>query len=442
MTIAWVIPISWVASLPPAGQEWHGLPRTHRALRQISSVLKSFEKSYDDLPISLSELKAFAKKDRLPFPLIDGFGQAFELLRFGKSDFAVRSFGSDGKQNTLETDPDPSIVSWNGPPIEGMHYSYEQEVLPTIFPAPLLLGASSPTGPWTAELIIDPVKHTKGLLVRNRERPTTFMLAAHDQVEEFLWMPNAFQIVFTATGSHRYQDGVFLWNLLEDSLHTVFDGATEKAALLLPNGSSPAAMGLTLALAGISEAGPTILFYASTENEAADIDPVSFHSLKNLRAIRVSQVTGSPPTLAPINISSKTDWSALGDGPPRYGLWTDEGATRPMQKDWMELPYKGPIEEVISKWQSFGERNLQSPILPYTIWTIAALYADAYADLRKKSAKDADILRAFGEEIARELESLPTAPRYLRQQGRFVKTRLARSESMPFRLAEYTRLPE
>lgn len=442
MTVAWVLPVCWVASLPPPGQEWRGLKRTHTALQSISSVLKAFEKNYHDLPQSLAELKAFAKKQKINFPLIDGYGQSFELLHFGGTDFAVRSFGADGRQNTLESDPDPSIVSWSGAPEEGMHYAYEQEVVPTIFPAPLLFGSSSPSGPWTAELLIDPVNQTKNLLVRSRQHPTSFMIAAHDQVEEFLWMPNGFQIVFTATGSHRMRDGVFLWNLIDDSLITVFDGTTDSANLNMMDASASGQAALTLAMAGISEAGPTILFYASTAGVGAEIDPVAFHALKNLRAIRVSQVTGSPPTLDPINISAQSDWSALGAGPPRYGLWTEEGSARLPQQEWMDLPYKGPIEEVISSWQSYGGKYATSPILPYCIWTIAALYADAYADLHKKSAKDADTLRAFGGEMAKKLEDLSLAPRYLRQEGRFVKNRLSRSESIPFRLAEYTRLPE
>ena len=36
-----------------------------------------------------------------------------------------------------------------------------------------------------------------------------------------------------------------------------------------------------------------------------------------------------------------------------------------------------------------------APTLPYALWTTSALYGDAWADMPQKSAKDADILRAF-----------------------------------------------
>ena len=231
--MAWVIPVCWVAAIPPPGEEWHGLPRTHRALKEFSSTLKDFELTYKELPRSLAEVRAYARSKKIPCPTVDGFGQRFEFIRFGSNDFAIRSFGADGRQNTLDSDPDPSLVSWRTRPIEGMHYSYEQAVVPTTYAAPLIGGAASPSNPWTAEVFVDPNRGTRQLLVRNREKTNLFMVAPHDQVEEFLWMPNSFQIVFTAVASKRYRDGVYLWNLIDDSLLPVFDGTKDTSSFPL-----------------------------------------------------------------------------------------------------------------------------------------------------------------------------------------------------------------
>ncbi|WP_457835994.1 hypothetical protein, partial [Staphylococcus aureus] len=50
-----------------------------------------------------------------------------------------------------------------------------------------------------------------------------FMVAPHDAVEEFLWLPAGDRIVFTATGSNRYRDGLYLWDLRTDSVINLLD---------------------------------------------------------------------------------------------------------------------------------------------------------------------------------------------------------------------------
>src|SRR5690606_25626704 len=90
---------------------------------------------------------------------------------------------------------------------------YMTEPRLTTYPTPLILSTQSPNLKWNAQIFVDQFTIKRQLLVRSRTREDLFMIAPHDLVEEFLWLPEIDQVIYTGSASNRYKDGVYLWDL-------------------------------------------------------------------------------------------------------------------------------------------------------------------------------------------------------------------------------------
>ena len=112
------------------------------------------------------------------------------------------------------------------------------------------------------------------------------------------------------------------------------------------------------------------------------------------------------------------------------------------QQTWMGLPLEGDFEQALLDWQSFSETGPRTPMYPYALFYLASLYGDSYALLRDANARDADILRSFGTEIARALLNDPLAPSYLRGLAQYASQTLLEGNLLSFRLARLANAPE
>src|SRR5690606_20986824 len=192
-----------------------------------------------------------------------------------------------------------------------------------MYPAALLAGAEAPGRKWRAEVFLDTDTGQRTLFVFGRATPSKVMIAPHDRIEEFLWLPDGLRIIFTATGSSRYGDGIYLWNLIDDSVENLAQTLLQEA-LPTPTRSE---LQLWLSIAGINVNGPTAYIYAAPRVPGGSLDPADFFNKSRLTAIRLpegkkkarlvpSERLSSldlPPFLKPLDLTAQVDMSAMNE---------------------------------------------------------------------------------------------------------------------------------
>jgi len=420
--------VAWVALTfrPP----YQPIPRTRANLSSDGRALASFLGKYKKSPDDMGELRAFAAAEHMRFRAYDTYGQRLDYLKLDAEHYILRSFAGDGVQNTMNGQPDMGIAHWGARPPRNPVYRYTTDGAPGLYPAALLMGADSPDHSWYARLFVDASNGTRLLLARQKGKAARFMTAPHDAVEEFLWLPDGKRIVYTATGSVRHRDGLYLWNLANDSLVNLTDLARSSLPM------SPAARdeGLNLALAGVGAKGPTVSVYAASRGNGP-LDPRVFFSREHLVNLTVPEGHTPKPLAQPRGPEASVPPLAQ---PFLLAARLDGAGGLNAQKAWLALPLDGTLEDVLLAWQHFSEREDHSPLLPYCLWVLSSLYGQGSALLAPLGSRDADVLRTYGAEIARGLLNYPLAPSYLKGLALFAQGALMDGAPLPYHFAQLT----
>ncbi len=440
MALAWVFPALLVATSPPFMKARRPQKDTRDALAEVNKTLRGFLEKNKQTPSDLNVLRAYAKAERKPFTAYDAYGARLDYVRLGEERYILRSFGEDGVQNSLDSAPDLGIVHWGVRARTGLNYRYTSAPQLDIFPAVLLEGADSPNRQWLARLFIDPATRDRRLVVRHKSKSDLFMVAQHAGVEEFLWMPSGYQVVFTATGDHRYRDGIFLWDLVEDRLTNLLDLTSgDLAGTLSPTGR-PAK--LALSLAGVSVGGPTVYAYFADRRDVP-IDPAVFFSKARLLTFVVPEKKGASMRHVPTANADVTP------GTPPFTRLLDltthvhgekqlaTGGLK-VQRTWLRLKLQGDMEKVLLAWHGFSEHQAGSPLFPYCLWFLSSIYSESFSVLASGQSRDADVLRTYGTEVARALVNYPLTPSYLRGLALFTYENLMEGNPLPYRFAHLT----
>lgn len=438
---AWLVPALFVALSPPITMPRKPLRDTRDILAAVNKTLRGYLEKNRQTPADLNVLRAYAKAERRPFSAYDAYGQRFDYVRLGDTRYILRSFGADGIQNSLTSSPDLGIVNWGARARTGLNYKYASSPQLDIFPAVLLEGADSPNRQWLARLFIDPTTSDRRLVVRHKTKSDLFMVAQHAGIEEFLWMPSGYQVVFTATGDQRYRDGIFLWDLEEDRLTNLLDIAGSELAVTLAPTGRPSRMALSLA--GVNVNGPTVFAYYADRRDAP-IDPALFFSKSRLLTFVIPEKRGAALRFIP---GSSTDMQA-GNMPPFTRLLDQSTHLQSettlnmsglkVQRTWLQLKLQGDMEKVLLAWHGFSEREANSPLFPYCLWFLSSLYSESFSILSETGNKDADVLRTYGTEVARALVNYPLTPSYLRGLALFTYESLMAGKPLPYRFAQLT----
>jgi hypothetical protein len=367
--------------------------KTLYQLKSLEGLVFNFIEELGDTPDTLSELKAFARPRKENFTSHDPFGRLLQYIRLSHEHFVIRSFGSDGAQNTLDSVRDPSVGHWNEIPESTLVYRYKSEVSLNMYAPTLALGINSPDGQWFAQIYFDRMSGKKQLLVRHRTEQSFFMIANHDLVEEFLWLPDSSQILFTATSSARYPDGVYIWNLLTDQ--TVNLLANNQMNLML--GEDFHVDSMYLSLSGISADGNKAYVYIEPRH-SNELSPRQFFRFSKLYAISLDGSLFNPEITSLGYLENEPDV----DKNPRLMQKDLEGAFNDsVYYAWVNLPLSGTIDNVIAQWQNFAERYSESLLFSYCLWYLSVIYSDAYRVLVSKGnmERDAEIIRSYGAEL-------------------------------------------
>lgn len=419
--------MAWVAFIPTNNKPINSKKRNVHVLNKGENYINSFEKEFKTIPTNLSEIRAYAKTKGKSFFPWDAYGQRLNYLNLGYGHWLLRSFGKDAMQNTLMSARDPLKSNINTQ-IKGVKESFSN--FAGLFNPISLLGSFAPKSQWYASIYQDPISGASHLLVRHTKKTSYFMIAQHDTIEEFRWLPDGYRIAYTVTGSSRYKDGIYIWNLLTDKVDLVFPNETR--AINSPTFASNTGS-WHLSLAGIKKEPPTI--YAFTHfNAHQPLAPGDFYKQSNLIAIEVEE-NKPRKALSPHSVSiSYSDTN-------RISMLSIHGCDTALKQQqlWCNLPQSGNYLDVLDTWQSYAEEIAKTPIFPYTLWRLVELYSDA-AKLRliNKSyipttdSPNADTLLLYGEKIATALLNQPQAPSWLRHQAWYAKQQFQQNNPLPY----------
>jgi hypothetical protein len=325
----------------------------------------------------------------------------------GKINYTIRSFGADGFQNRPGESPDPGIFRWGPLEERGLRYNEESGNMQSRPSIVLFAGADDSSGHWHAKLFVDVVSGTRRLLVRDRRESRFYMLAPHDGVEEFLWVPGQEKIIFTATKSARFADGVYLWDLRSD----------ESTNLLTLDGDGKdldpgrQERGYYLSLSSIRSGSPAKVaaFIAGTQNLA--LNPDEFFSPAHLHVFELGE---RPRHIVPeINEGAATslfNLDFLGTGT----VMDPQGYGSPVQRAWLRLPMGGDWEKAVLSWQEFAATHGKTQLAPYAVWGLAMFYNEAAG---KSGGANAQIFASYAKELGQALSQMPSSPGYMRAIG-------------------------
>ena len=425
LAISWAFFFLWVF-LTPSEPNNFGNSQINNTLRLSANrkIIRRFMQEFDMSPLRLREFQVFGI-DRYSY-LHDQFGQRFNYIPLSENDWLMRSFGRDGIQNTLLTVYDDYVASWTGKKTQGVSYDYPNP--PHIYPPALLEGYYSPDGKMIAKLF----KHeylSHSILVVHEVTGKPFVnVAFHDQVEEFYWLPDSKQIVFTASGSFRYKDGAYLWNLKTNTAAQILG----KESILPWESSAGESYQWYLSLGGVDTKNNHLYIFIQPRSEYS----MAFFEFFSPDSLFVYDLTKTSPLK---NDEYKEKALLHFKKDPLNGLMQikhcDKGTT--LQQNWCHLDYRGFFEEVLLNWQSYTEDSARSQMFTYSLWALSIFYLDVLSlwDQKPESSDDSDptrnILATYGAEIAQTLRLQNMSPLWVQAMAEYFWELLIVGKSLP-----------
>lgn len=414
-TASWLIPwfaaIVWISLGEFARNSNFLRVNTESVIRANDHLIQSYVRKYGEAPPSLNELRFYSRMRGSRYESFDAWGGRFEYLRLGKINYTLRSFGADGIQNRLNSDPDPGVFRWGQMVSQGLQYDGErglQQARPSVL---LFAGADDEKRQWHAKLFLDNASGARRLLVRSRKILNLYMLAPHDGIEEFLWLSGTRdRIVFTASGSSRYADGIWIWDLGTDQSWNLlqFD---ERSRDLSPANKS---RGLYVALSRAEGGDRPVIAAFVASSAGGPLDAEWFFHPRNLHLFKLRDDENFDhvnPNAEAEHAKSLFDYTWMDQLTVKSG---GEGAA--LQRAWLKLPRTGNWEKAMSRWQDYAATHSQSPLAAYAIWSLAMFYRDAALEASGRP-KEAEILRGYSFELAGALTKMSAAPGWMRAIG-------------------------
>ncbi len=398
-----VIPAIWVAMTPPFRKPDEAEERTRGRLATNNRAIRVYLAMHKKVPETLSGARDFALAQKLPFESYDAFGGRFEYVKLSNDQYLLRSFGADEEQNSLTSALDFTVGYWGVRPVLGISPSFPKKADVGPFQAVVLPAFDSYDHAWLGRLFVDQKTGNRQLSVRHRSKKGLFMLAPHDRVEEFFWLPDNHSLVFTGSGSLRYRDGLFLWNLKSDTVVNLTERFAQSSALA----PSKASTKLWLSLAGVSASPTRVYAFMSPRHDGAITSEAFYHPSK-LFGVEINS-NGSLTFLPSPTIDEKTIQTFMSGDRARH--LNREGGLD-IQRSFLRLPITGGAVDLIDDWQKFASEERESPLYPYTLWGLIELYTHAASGA--VGEKEKNIMRSYGAEVSKVLVNDSSAPSYLR----------------------------
>lgn len=407
LILPWFVAVAWI-SLGEFSHNSAVLRRTTEEMMRNNDVLiQAYARKYGQAPPSLNELRLYARLRGKNYAGVDSWGGRFEYLRLGRVNYTLRSFGEDGVQNTEFTDPDPGIFRWGQMVKTGLQYDFDsgvQQARPSVL---LFAGADDMRRKWHAKLFLDSATGSRRLLVRNKKILNLYMLAPHDGIEEFLWLPDGERLVFTASGSARYGDGLWIWDLKTDRAWNLMELEKNTAGFSPTNRAKKLHLALSHVVAG---AQPRVGVFIAPASLMA-MQPSWFFHPQNLHTYEILEGEKFEHIYPRDDLEQEKtlfDYEWMGQSTVAFG-----GHGSGMQRAWLRLPRSGNWETAMGVWQDYAATHAQSPLAAYAVWSLALFYRDAQLEASDRP-KEAAVLQGYSMELYVALSQMLSAPGWMR----------------------------
>ncbi len=423
-SFSWFIPIFWTTLSLSASHGIFQWNQTRATLTHFQNWIEIFRNDYHRLPYQLAEVRALARSHDKHITPYDNFGMRLQYLPLTEKDYLVKSFGRDEQENRPQTKVDPTISTVAKRAEAFIQPEGLRQSIPQFYQAAFLEGTLSPASGLIASVEVQPQFHLRQLLVRSPRNTEFYMVAFHDMVEEFLWLPSGTELIYTAFGSRRYEDGIFYWNLKDNSIHNILPELRQQFWADLPED--------WLFYGTLSHVShdPGLIYLILAPAESEELNPQTFYSFANLFAIPIHESLGSKVEAQ--RIPTDLAYTAFDYDLTQDRLLKTAEMASPVQQEWLALSLEGDAEELISSWQDFSSNHASSPMCVYGLWWLSSVYNDAFRHLSTQGSAQAQVIRGFGIEMTDALIGMPSAPRYLRAMGRFLKKHLLLSKAADY----------
>ena len=428
---SWFIPIVWIALSFGASKGIFHWNRTRSILDESQLWIERFKGDYHRLPYNLAEVRALARVHKSQLTPYDSHGMRLQYLPFSEHDYLVKSFGSDEQENHLTTSVDPTFSTYSKKAETFVQPETLQQSIPQFYQPAFLDGSQSPESGLFASVEVHTQFKTRHLIVRSPKNSDFYMVAFHDMIEEFLWLPDGLGIIFTAFGSQRYEDGIFYWDLKDNTFHNLLPALRNQ---FWPNLVDD--MKFYSSLSHVSQE-PALIYLLLTPAESEDLDPKKFFSFKNLIALPLGE--GLTGKMEGVRIQTELAFTAFDYDFTQSRLLKTAELASPVQQEWLALSLEGDAEMIINQWQDFSSKNASNAMCVYGLWWLSSIYNDAYRQLSQQGSPEAHVIRNFGIEMTDALIGMPTTPRYLGAMGRYLKKNLLLSRAADYNV---TSLPK
>jgi hypothetical protein len=384
---------------------------TAALIKSNEKIIRNYVRAWGETPASLNDIRLYARQTGTQFVNYDVWGERLEYLRLGKVNYTLRSFGADGVQNRPGTRLDPGVFHWGLLLEKGLRYDEESGPMHARPSVVLFAGADDSRGLWHAKLFVDPISGSRRLLVRSRQKKNLYMLAPHDGVEEFLWVPGQQKIIFTASQSARYADGLYIWDLEKDEANNLFMLDGDMAELDPGNKQK----NFYVALSAIrNENPPSVAVFVQSASSIL-LDPRAFFHPTNLHVFNLGdKIEHVYPDKAASQQRTLFNMEFLG-----FATVSPGGTGNTLQSAWMRLPMGGDWDKAVLTWQDFASSYGKSMLAPYAVWGISMIYSEASKSAGRGS-KNGQIFASYSLELGRALSQMSVAPGYARAIGAWI----------------------
>jgi hypothetical protein len=399
-------------------------------LEKIQDVVNNYKDKYKRLPKNMNEIRVFSIASGRSVSPYDGYGNRIFYQPVSKYHYLIKSFGADGEPNTLNSSEiDISLSNLVDSPSFPPLYQNSLNAQMHLYPSVCTMGCKSATKPFYAFLSVEPVTGSRYLIVRNINKRNFFLVASHPKIDEFLWLPGGEEIIYTVTDDNKYRDGIYLWNLKKDETRNLLDDMDPLKLGISNDNDQKYFLSLSSIVAGTRKVQVFI-----TKRTSNVLHPSEFFSKKSFYSVVVPEknaqrtIFNQPKDLLYVTAFQQQNPLDLDIGKPFHGF--------PAQHKWVMLPITGDMQNILESWQDFSMKNASTPLFPYGLWWLGAIYAEASKVTMPVSFKHGVMLKAFGMELLRALASLDTAPSHLRAMATYMHQQLSSSRFFDFPLVK------
>ncbi len=438
LLVNWSIAGLILANLLFLGQKipvpsWIAKPVIQSQLRATERALEAWRSMHGHYPASLGAMMAAAEIRTLNPPFHDIAGNRLQYIRIGLDSFILRSFGSDSVPASSTGPHDDvileSIASRNAGGMvltNGNHHvvsdASADPVAFALYPPAASDGLWSPDGKWIARIASNPDNGEHRIIVM-KEDHSRLLISPHDRVEEFLWETGPEpSLIFSATGSDLYEDGIFRWRVMPDNKR---DAPSDAPALenLLSQSSNQSLPGGIVDSHSWPPKSRWVIALLQDHGEALAQNGLTVIAAPEAELIAKGGRTRflDPANLwqCPRNSGTCSRMPGVSRKKISFNLSLDQthkirGRITPAQERWNHLPLRGRSQDLLESWFAAASSDELNSLHPYVLFYAIVLQDQVRASGGGKSKLS--IQRKLAEWTAGMTQKLiqsQETPRYL-----------------------------